>query len=303
MGQAMILANCKLRSRANQIWDSSGIDSYEFCLDRTRFQNFPFSVEYRYNSRGFRDEEWPGEEKLQDAIWCVGDSFTVGIGSPFDHIWPRVLQSATGIRTINVSMDGASNDWISRMAKQICQEVKPKYLVVMWSYLERREFSPVETANQLWQESYDNCRSENWPDCPPMERFSSLPISIRVELKELHKFPVSDDYLSVDFVSSLDDDNLRIYSLNTTDQEDLKNWQECILALEECKELTRVIHSVVPDFCKSRLITQCQQIFDQVHLNVPFVTLKDLARDGHHFGLLTSQWVVDKIKDHLVCHH
>ena len=89
----MILPDLILKSRVNMQCNESGIDSYKKCLDRDHFKNFPHAVEYRYNTRGFRDLEWPDDhQELKNAIWCVGDSFTVGIGSPFRHTWPQVLQ-------------------------------------------------------------------------------------------------------------------------------------------------------------------------------------------------------------------
>ena len=55
----MILPDFILPSRQNQVWDESGLDSYAACLDKKHFKSYPHKVEYRYNSRGFRDTEWP----------------------------------------------------------------------------------------------------------------------------------------------------------------------------------------------------------------------------------------------------
>lgn len=134
------LPDLVLRTRANQVWHFSGIDTPDRCLDKKHFDAYPLKVEYTFNSRGFRDEEWPTDiVELRDAVWCVGDSFTVGVGQPYDHIWPQVLARVTGQRTINVSMDGASNDWIARRARQIIDQLAPRSMVVMWSYVHRRE--------------------------------------------------------------------------------------------------------------------------------------------------------------------
>lgn len=122
--------NCELKE--------TGIDSYQFCQDKFHFLKFPFDVSYNYNSRGFRDEEWP-TSNLNQCIWCVGDSFTVGLGSPVDHTWVKVLQKQTNNRTINISMDGASNHWIARNAMKIIKQVQPQNMVVMFSYFHRRE--------------------------------------------------------------------------------------------------------------------------------------------------------------------
>lgn len=103
-----------------------------------RFKSWP-GFSYDYNSRGFRDDEWPDDSELASSIWCVGDSFTVGLGKPVDQCWPMVLSRRVNIRTINVSMTQGSNDWISRRSQQIIKEVSPRILIVHWSFINRRE--------------------------------------------------------------------------------------------------------------------------------------------------------------------
>lgn len=135
-----VLPDLCLRRRQNQTWEYSGIDSREHCVNLEHFLQYPWPINYCYNSRGFRDDEWPNTlEDLQQAVWCIGDSFTVGIGVPFEHTWFRILQKHTGLRCINISLDGASNDWIARRGVQILQEIQPRYMILHWSYVERRE--------------------------------------------------------------------------------------------------------------------------------------------------------------------
>jgi len=62
-----------------------------------------------------------------------------GIGQPIEEIWGNVLQQKTNTRTINISMDGASNTWITRKAKYILKEISPATIVIQWSYVHRRE--------------------------------------------------------------------------------------------------------------------------------------------------------------------
>jgi hypothetical protein len=79
---------------------NSGMDTLEKCLDKDHYLSYTKDISYRYNSRGFRDHEWP--EDLSDVIWCVGDSFTVGIGQPFEETWPNILQKQIGMRCLNL---------------------------------------------------------------------------------------------------------------------------------------------------------------------------------------------------------
>ena len=116
--------------------DYSGMDSLELCNDRQHFLNYKKKITYEYNSKGFRDHEWPTE--LNDLIWCVGDSFTVGIGQPFAETWPQLLEKKIGRRCINLGEDGCSNDTISLRVEKIYDLYKPKLIIVMWSYLHRR---------------------------------------------------------------------------------------------------------------------------------------------------------------------
>ena len=115
---------------------NSGIDTLEACHDKDHFLSYTKDISYRYNSRGFRDHEWP--EDLSDVVWCVGDSFTVGIGQPFEETWPKLLQEKLGKRCINVGQDGCSNDTMSLRIQEICKLHSPKLIVVMWSYFARR---------------------------------------------------------------------------------------------------------------------------------------------------------------------
>jgi len=116
--------------------NTSGLDTLKECFDKIHFQSYKKVISYKYNSKGFRDEEWPAD--LLDVIWCVGDSFTVGLGQPFSETWPQVLQKKTGKRCLNIGDDGCSNDTIALRIKEIVEKHRPKYIVAMWSFFHRR---------------------------------------------------------------------------------------------------------------------------------------------------------------------
>jgi hypothetical protein len=147
----MILSNFVIPSKINYQTNFEKPDSPNDCLNIDHFNNYPYNITYKYNSRGFRDIEWP--ENLKDAIWCIGDSFTVGLGSPIEHTWPYLLSKATELNTINISVNGASNAWISRKALELVATVKPKKIVIMWSYFYRRESDDTSLSDeerQIW---------------------------------------------------------------------------------------------------------------------------------------------------------
>lgn len=136
----LILKDLILPETADQRLLYTGIDSATYCIDLAHFNEYPFTVSYEYNSRGFRDREWPGNiDDLANAVWCLGDSFTVGLGVPWAHTWPQQLERTSPVVTINVSMDGASNDWLARTAIKIFEAIGPVRMAIMWSFLHRRE--------------------------------------------------------------------------------------------------------------------------------------------------------------------
>ena len=120
----------------NQQFEYSGIDSYDRCVDKNHFEQYGKPVSYNFNSWGCRDREPPTD--LTDVIWCIGDSFTVGLGQPVDETWPKILEKKLNKRCLNVGQDGCPNDMISIRVQQIKKKYDPKVIIIMWSYFARR---------------------------------------------------------------------------------------------------------------------------------------------------------------------
>jgi hypothetical protein len=151
----MILPDFFLSTRQNCQLDYTGLDSREQSPDPEYFDNYPYPITYQFNSRGFRDAEWPDTvEQLKKSIWCVGDSFTVGIGVNYEHTWPRMLEQQLGRRVIKVAMDGASNNWIARKAQSLIQNIDPDHIILHWSFLHRREL-PDSRFNDEYRRVYN----------------------------------------------------------------------------------------------------------------------------------------------------
>jgi hypothetical protein len=219
--------------------DTTGHDTFKYALDKNHFNNYPYNISYKYNVRGYRDDEWP--ENLSDCIWCVGDSFTSGVGQPYEHIWPQVLAKILKIRTINISMDGASNDWISRKIVRIADIIKPKLIIAQWSYINRRE-SKI-TADKL-----NDYNRRIW------------------YVKEIQ--------------SSEDVENLI---------GNIKN------GLRACNNQTTLLNSFIPGFMDDAYINHFEDEFEKLNaLRVNYEVL-DLARDGHHYDILTATNFVDNL--------
>lgn len=278
----MILPDFVLPSLVNGRWEFSGLDSIDLCLDRKHFKNYPHAITYQYNSRGFRDTEWPDtQEELQQAIWCVGDSFTMGLGSPVTHTWPYLLSQATCRRCINTSMDGASNDWITRKAQQISTTVDPQHIVVMWSYTHRREHMDNTLSDEdrrLWTEGNKNCSTlDDW------ENFSQC------------KNALDSTTTAVQFAIPYFDPRIpRLY----------EGWREIkgpdwpTTAPTTLEEFNALPAWILDELKNLHYKHNYQELLD---FFTPTSTIKivavDLARDGHHFDCVTAGWVAKQAKN------
>ena len=284
----MILSDFILHSRANVRWEYSGIDSIESCCDKKHFKNYPYQVEYAYNSRGFRDQEWPESlEELKNAIWCIGDSFTVGLGSPLEHTWPYLLQQQTGRRCINISMDGACNEWIARKGISLLNAISPDMIIAHWSYTHRRELTDAQALELNWPSFYNNIKDPAWPACELFDDLGKLPHYIQLEITQMHN------------ISSLTTDERNIiYTSKSTAEDDNINTLSSIAALAGACANTKLIHSFIPQFCTENSVNQFFLQFKNIADYIEYSKI-DTARDGHHYDILTAQSFVDKLVDQI----
>jgi len=282
----MILPDFVLPSRVNQHWKYSGLDSPDLCLDKKHFNSYPYTIDYLYNSRGYRDQEWPTQlNQLKHALWCIGDSFTVGLGSPVEHTWPYILQQQTGQRTINVSMDGASNNWIARCVNLIQKEIDPKNIIVMWSYVHRREHKNPNLDSEQRRLHFDE--SDNLQDLRNLESCMAMIAHSRIIHLAIPEYAPTEDYQSVW-------QNIRGV-----------DWPDLVPStLDELLALPKFVQTELKE--KFKLWTDLQQsmgsqlLQSELENNFIKVNRLDLARDAHHFDLITAQWVVDQIVPRLI---
>ena len=284
----MILPDFILPSRANQTWSYSGIDSLEDCLDKKHFKSYPHDITYNYNSRGFRDREWPSNiEELQSAIWCVGDSFTVGLGSPLEHTWVYQVGKQLNRRTINVSMDGASNMWIARKSLDIVDKIKPAHLIIHWSYISRRESIKEEALEKYWQEFYKDVADPRWPPACSIHNIDQLPKKILEEIYLIHGWPG---------INGVTDEMRGLQTINCTVEDDIRNTLDCIESLSQVKS-TQIVHSFLPNFVPN---THQGVVESQIAgLVIPEIQRLDIARDGHHYDIATSRAFVQQLVQYL----
>ena len=296
-----ILDSTRIISRANENSLFSGIDSpeeipiYDF-RKKTHFKNYPHKIEYQYNSRGFRDQEWPNSlDELQNSIWCLGDSFTAGVGLPFTHTWPQVLQQITNLRTINVSLDGASNNWIARHARAIIDEIHPKNLIVQWSFSHRREAHINVALDPIWEKYYKNVKQSTWPPCGSFDLFTTLPINVQNDMRNDPNFYSWHKGFDLDSPRRLHKgfdlySTRRLHRVQSTSEENIANTQMAIDLI--CPNSnTNVIHTFVPEWHDD---DNYQLNFHgyPVISNFPVV---DLGRDHHHYDIKTATNLVNQL--------
>jgi hypothetical protein len=279
--QQIILPDIVLTSRQNQIWTESGVDSLKDCYDKKHFKSYPYTVEYRYNSRGFRDTEWPDTLKeLKDAIWCVGDSFTVGLGSPVEHTWVYQVNQQLDKRTINVSMDGASNQWIARKTLDIIKHIAPNTIIIQWSYIHRYEINDPTLSDEERRRKVD---LDNFYDYKKLRStFANLIKQIELvkqKTKVIHSFIPKFD---CDFNPKFDWDRVCDVS-----------WPPCPVNLAEFNALdSNIVNELVNNFKLYDIFKSHYDYIDQLYGNTDYISeiqRLDYARDGHHYDLLTAK--------------
>jgi hypothetical protein len=261
----------------------SGLDHPDRCHNKKRFAQYQHNITYDYNSRGFRDDEWP--DIFDDVIWCVGDSFTAGVGVPVEHTWPQLLSKHITQRTINVSLDGASNNWIARQVNTIINSYNPKTIVVHWSFISRREKTLTEALDLVWEDYYSKIQERKWPRCRTLEEIKLLPDNVQEKLQ-----PIIDTNI---WWANYDIESIRrIQHVNTDLNEDWKNLQSCIHQVSE-QQVTKIIHSFIPGWHCG--FTTAQEFNFHEHTSIGEVNQVDYGRDGFHYDIKTAEMFAQQI--------
>lgn len=265
-------------------------------LEKNSRKNYPWTITYEFNSRGYRDREWPAS--LKDPVWCIGDSATMGIGAPAEHAWPFVLEKLINKPTINVSILAGSNDFVYRKAMELLTEIQPETIVCNWTFLTRRDLENHQIQqfiqsekSRLWIEFYNNVKDVSWPACDTQENMSLLPENIQQELLNLYQVPdivLTDEMLQQDFgphAILLSSEVLVEYFINL------------VLEIEHNKKNTKVIHMLLPKFGTAEEIRMVYNQFQLAKIDYVQQQTLDIARDGRHWDILTSKDISNKLLD------
>jgi len=87
----------------------------------------PGAITYRFNSHGFRCDEFDGGPYLL----ALGCSYTVGIGLPVEETWPHKAAKKLGLRCANLAWGGYSADTCFRLAEHWVPKLRPSLVVML----------------------------------------------------------------------------------------------------------------------------------------------------------------------------
>ena len=272
----MILPNFILHSRINQHWHYTGMDSYNDCLDKKHFKSYPYNIDYAYNSRGYRDQEWPNTlEELQESIWCIGDSFTVGLGSPLEHTWPYCVSQQLNKHTINISMDGASNYWIARKAVDIINKINPKLIIVQWSYIHIAELNDSNLSYEARRQHFDDISHQDIKLGNNFLKLVQQLESTKQNTEIIHSFIPK---------FGIENNIQEIWG-----QVASNDWPAVPATLDEFNNLgVGVVDELTNNFKLYDMFNLYYRLFHNIKY-VPEIHPIDLARDGHHYDILTAK--------------
>jgi hypothetical protein len=125
---------------------------------------------YKFNSHGFRSEEFSDEP----TIMTLGCSNTFGVGLPVDKIWPELLAKELNMKCFNMGICGGSLDGAFRMCHGYIDIVKPKIVVLLEPPPNRMELFNVNSMPPCNIGTWNiNSPGEN----DPIENFAKLWLS------------------------------------------------------------------------------------------------------------------------------
>lgn len=86
------------------------------------------SIEYRFNSHGFRCAEW---DNIQTHNFALGCSHTQGVGLPLKHTWPAQLSKLIKESVLNLGVGGGSLDTCFRILDHYLKHLKVKNIYLL----------------------------------------------------------------------------------------------------------------------------------------------------------------------------
>jgi hypothetical protein len=144
---------------ANQELNWAQTDSHEqyqknLIENRDELEQFGWidqTFTYRYNSQGFRSDEF--EESVPSAMF-LGCSHTLGVGLPVEATFSHIVSTSLNVKNFNLGVPGGSNDTAFRLAHYYIPQLKPT--IVIFLSTERTRFELFTENNENNILSYNN---------------------------------------------------------------------------------------------------------------------------------------------------
>lgn len=92
-------------------------------------------VTYTFNSHGFRADEFTST----DQILFLGDSYTFGMGVPYEMTWARLVSKELNLHNHNLAIGGSSHNTAFRLFFNYVDLLKPKIVVFITTETTRFE--------------------------------------------------------------------------------------------------------------------------------------------------------------------
>lgn len=136
----------------NRTWSESVGHGYESYYGVTRsswlytytpnsefdIDNNEFKFHYKTNSLGIRERETPYSDTAVNKILCLGDSYTEGLGAPYDSSYPRLLGLILNRQGFNnevydAGIAGSDPFYYYILLKQKLLQTKPDYVLATFN--------------------------------------------------------------------------------------------------------------------------------------------------------------------------
>jgi hypothetical protein len=125
------------RENFNSFWDSP--DNEENFKKNPKPEYNSTSITYQCNSYGYRTPEFDFTSSTP-SIFCLGCSFTYGIGVRQEETWPALIQQRFPEYDVhNLGSAGSSGDTVVRTLSNAGDLLNPKILLILWPEIFRFE--------------------------------------------------------------------------------------------------------------------------------------------------------------------
>ena len=157
-----------LATHRNKTFDALGRDKFY------RENDLPFhhkynklhpiqDFDYKFNSWGVRDDIDYDQFAGQKIILCVGDSFTMNVGGPVEHGWPRLLSKMVNIPVINLSIHRLGPESFYPVIEKMRSFFQVEHVLCMYNLLGDEIVSNDHVDANITENKMHILKKYEWP--------------------------------------------------------------------------------------------------------------------------------------------